>query len=154
MIKTKMVIHGHWVYDHDTGWKLTVHPVATSIPSSGEYGFGSIVLAKESNLTETPHPLVGVNKLIAAPVNTIKSMSLYNLGQFYDEEMVEEIELYVVCPTANIKDGITHPVITQEGYMYVEDLGIGDNPEEDEPLDIAIHDALLRLEAPHQFTCE
>lgn len=152
MQKTKVVVHGHWIYDHDTGWTLAVYPIATMVPRD-EPHYQSFVLAKECNMTELGKPCDAIDKVFNSKAGEVKALSLYNLGDFHDETYGEELELYLICAQANIKDGITHPVITEEGYMYIEDLGIGDNPEEDEPIDAAIYEALCRLEAPHIITC-
>lgn len=151
MHQTKLIMHGHWIYDHDTGWKLAVYPIATQTALRGNH---PVVIASESALPELGSPCDAIEKIFNSPHESIRTLVMYNLGPFDEPGYSEPLDMYLVCPIANIKDGITHPVITQEGYMYVEDLGIGENPEDDEPLDSAIHDALLRLEAPHQFTCE
>lgn len=154
MSKAKVVVHGHWIYDHDTGWKLAVYPIVTMVPAGGEPPFyQSFVLAKECNMDMLGKPCDAIEKVFNSKAGDIKSLTLYNLGNFHDDEHGEELEFFLICAQANIKDGITHPVITDEGYMYVEDLGIGENPEEDEPLDNAIYEALSRLEAPHTITC-
>lgn len=151
MHKTKLIMHGHWIYDHDTGWKLAIYPIATMVTLRGNH---PVVIAGESTLPDLGSPCDAIEKIFSSPIDSIRTMAMYNLGPFEEPDIAETLDLYLVCPTANIKDGLAHKVITHEGYMYVEDLGIGENPEEDEPLDSAIHDALLRLEAPHQFTCE
>jgi hypothetical protein len=154
MYKAKLTIHGHWIYDHDTGWKLSVYPIATMIPHpEGPNVLSSIVLAKEHLLPALGTPCDAVEKIFSAAPHEIKSLTLYNLGTFYDEDLASELEIYLVCPHGNIKDTMIHPVITEEGYMYVEDLGIGDVPEEDEPIDLYVYEALSRLEAPHHITC-
>lgn len=151
MHKTKLIMHGHWIYEHDSGWKLAVYPIATKTAIRGDH---PVIIAREFAMRDLGTSCDMIEKIFASPKDSIRTLVMYNLGSFDEPDIAETLDLYLVCSTANIKDGITHPVITQEGYMYVEDLGIGDNPEEDEPLDSAIHDALLRLEAPHQFTCE
>lgn len=143
----KLILHGHWIYDNDTGWKLAVYPIATM---SSVWGHQPLLVAKESTLPELGSPCDAIERIFQSDHGSIRSMTMYNLGPFEGDET--PLDLYLVCPIANIKDGITHQVITKEGYMYVEDLGIGDVPEDDEPLDNAILDALSRLEAPHQFT--
>lgn len=154
MLRSKLITHGHWIYDHDTGWKLTIYPIVTMTPPpGGDPFYQSVVLAKECSLQSLGTPCDAIEKVFSSTSAEAKSLALYNLGSFCDEDQAEELELYLICPIANIKDGITHPVITDEGYMYVEDLGIDVNSDDDDPLDKAIYAALCRLEAPHQITC-
>lgn len=150
MIPSKIIIHGHWIYDHDTGWKLAVYPIATI--NSRALGNHPVILTSESNLTQ-PNPQCDlIDRLFSFPTDSRRTMTMYNLGSFKVDAELDQLDMYLICPVANIKDGLTHSTIIKEGYLLIEDYE--PIPEEAEPLDEAIFDALSRLEAPHQFTCE
>lgn len=151
MYKPKIIVHGHWIYNDDDGWRLAIYPIATVTPPSDEPNMlTSMVIAKDIDDSNLGNPCDAIEKIFTSDPNEVKSMTMYNFGSFDDNG--EEYDLFLITPVANMKDTMVHPAITKEGYMFVEDLGIGVTPEEDEPLDSFLHDCLDRLEAPHQIT--
>lgn len=150
-MKSKALIHGNWIYNNDDGWHLAVYPIVTMMGiQGGEPIYPSFVLAGESNIPAFGLPDCAIQQVLNSGGEPTATLTLYNLGLVEDDEHAEEIELYLVCPVADMTHTPTHSSITAEGYMYVEELGI---TEDDELLDRQIFDALERLEAPHSITC-
>lgn len=146
MLKPKLLVHGHWIYDDDTGWKLAVYPIGSIITSANGATVQSVILCED--LSSLMSPSDAIDKIFMSAVDHPNITTLYNLGDIEDQDLAVKFEFYLVCPTANIRDTMTHPIITNDGYMYVEDLGIDKNSD---PFDQAIFEALSRLEVPHNL---
>jgi hypothetical protein len=150
-MKEKAVLHGNWIYDRNDGWHLAVYPIVTIMPRPGEPPlYSSFVLVQSEVLNTIGTPTDAIERMFSSTAPPVSNMTLYNLGVVEDEHSCEELDLFLVCPTADMSHSPTHSCIVQEGYMYVEDLGIDDT---DEQLDWQIYQALQRLEAPHILTC-
>jgi hypothetical protein len=149
-MREKAVIHGNWIYDNSDGWHLAVYPIVTIVPRADEPPlYASFVLVQPDVLKTIGTPVDAIEKMFSSDAPAVSNMSLYNLGVVEDDHSAEELDLFLVCPTADMTHSPTHSSIVQEGYMYVEDLGID---ESDDQLDFQIYEALNRLEAPHHIT--
>lgn len=150
-MREKAVVHGNWIYDRNDGWHLAIYPIVTIIPKPGEPPlYASFVLVQSEVLKTIGTPTDAIERMFNSSAPAISNMTLYNLGVIEDDHSAEELDLFLVCPTADLSHSPTHSSIVQDGYMYVEDLGI---TEEDEQIDFQIHEALQRLESPHSLTC-
>lgn len=150
-MKAKAVVHGNWIYDANDGWHLAVYPIVTIVPPPGEPPlYISFVLADSGVLNTLGTPTDAIERIFNSDAPAISTQTLYNLGVVTDDVEAEEFDLFLIVPTADFGDGPAHKCISQEGYMYVEDLGID---ADDETIDQMIYEALSRLEAPHNLTC-
>lgn len=124
---TKVVINGHWIYDPNDGWHLAVHPLVTLV-SGQDWICGSFQLINGPEIDLPPCKIPALDHLLAS-TKKVYNTTLYNLGEIVDEESQEPISIILLCKEADIKDNPNHPVIMVDGFVYMADIQVDNEPE-------------------------
>lgn len=143
-MNSKILLHGNWIYDVNDGWHLAVYPIGSLFLSDEPYCTAFVLGDVETDTSKLGDPM---DQMFT--VEPVVSVSLHNLGVVKDEYNARDVDIYLICPNASFEHTLTHSVITKNGYMLIEDLGI---TKDDDVLDIQVYELLQQLHVPHQLT--